>query len=349
MPTHSANRGARPPILLGLQGGGAHGAFGWGVLDRLLEADCFEIEAISGTSAGAMNGAMLAYGLSAGDAGSAGSAQNARDMLQRFWERTAGQAAYSPFRPSAIDQFLGNGDLAFSPGYRMLEIWPRVISPHHLNPLDMNPLRHLLDGLIDFERLRQGSSPALFIAATQVLSGNLRIFHRREITPDSLLASACLPFMMRAITIDGEPYWDGAYLANPALSPLVTHAQACDLIVVQVSPFAIATLPNSTTDIIDRVTAIASNGALTREIEQITLANQRIQRGEPPRPDQRPIRLHLISAEKPMQPFSPSSKLNADRSFIEQLFRLGRETADHWLAAHGKDVGVRASYTPHPL
>lgn len=339
----SGARAERPKVLLGLQGGGAHGAFGWGALDRLLEADCFEIEAMSGTSAGAMNGAMVAYGMSAGGV------DTARLMLQRFWGRIAEQAAYSPLRPSAIDQFLGNGDLAFSPGYRLMDMWTRMTSPYHFNPLDLNPFRHLLNGLVDFDRLRAGTEPALFVSAANALTGRLKIFERSELTVDALAASACLPFMFRAVEIDGQPYWDGAYLANPALSPLVDRATASDLIVVQVAPFAIPTMPNSTNDIIDRVTAIASNGALAREFAHIELINRLVARGEPVGREMRPIRLHMISAEEPMQPFTPSSKLNADRSFVDQLFRLGRQAADHWLAAHREQVGLVSTLAPHPL
>jgi NTE family protein len=334
----------RPRVALALQGGGAHGAYGWGVLDRLLEADCFDIDAISGTSAGAMNGAMLASGLAEGP-------EAARALLGRFWNRTVGAATWSPLIPSPVDRLFGNGDLSFSPGYQVMGYMARMMSPSQINPLfnplEVNPLRDVLSSVLDIKKLNSADAPKLYVAAVHVTSGRLRIFETPEMTLDALLASACLPFMSEPVKIDGAGYWDGGYLANPALSPLITPiaaGKARDIIVVQVTPFERHEEPRTYTDIVDRISEISCNGALLRELEAIEQHNALIDSGKLNAKDVARVRLHVISPDESMGRLTASSKLNAERGFVEKLFKLGRQAADQWLERNRLHVGNRSSF-----
>lgn len=338
-PDHEPSR--RPKVALALQGGGSHGAYGWGVLDRLLEADCFDIQAISGTSAGAVNGALLACGLVDGP-------EAARTLLARLWKRTVSAAALSPLGPSPVDRLFGNGDLNFSPGYQMMGYLARLMSPQQLNPLinplDVNPLRDVLHGLIDFEKLRSDAAPRLFIAAVHVRTGRLRIFDTPEITTDALLASACLPFMFEPVRIDGHAYWDGGYLANPALTPLIDRVGASDVIVVQVTPFGIRAEPQNATDIFDRISEVSFNGALMRELQAIETHNELVESRKLTHPEARSTNLHMIKADERMLGFTASSKLNVERGFIDKLFRLGRAAADQWITDNLANVGRSSTF-----
>ena len=222
---------AREPVLvdLALQGGGSHGAFTWGVLDRLIEEPWLKIEAISGTSAGAMNAALVA------DGWTQDGAEGARAALDTYWRRVSQAAAFSPLQRSPLDRLMGRWTLDTSPAYLAMDLMARVVSPYDLNPLGLNPLRSILDESIDFDRLARAPI-RLFVTATNVRTGRGRIFRNKEITADVLLASACLPTMFHAVEIDGEPYWDGGYAGNPTLTPLVRESDAHDTILVQINP-----------------------------------------------------------------------------------------------------------------
>ena len=222
---------ARPPVLidLALQGGGSHGAFTWGVLERLLEEPWLRIEAISGTSAGAMNAAVLAHGWA--ECGAAG----AKAALDSYWHKVSRAATFSPFQRSPFDRLTGRWSIDNSPAYLAFDLMTRMFSPYHLNPLDYNPLRAILAESIDFPRLAR-SSIKLFITATSVRTGRGRIFRNAEITADVLLASACLPTMFQAVEVDGEYYWDGGYAGNPTITPLIRESDAQDTILVQINP-----------------------------------------------------------------------------------------------------------------
>jgi NTE family protein len=243
---------AREPVLidLALQGGGSHGAFTWGVLDRLLEEPWLKIEGISGTSAGAMNAAVLAGGWT--KAGAAG----ARAALDTYWERVSRAAAFSPLQRSPLDRLMGRWTLDFSPAYLAFDLMTRMLSPYDLNPLGFNPLRAILEESIDFDRLKQAPIK-LFVTATSVRTGRGRIFRNAEITPDVLLASACLPTMFQAIEIDGEPYWDGGYAGNPTITPLVRETDAHDSILVQINPRERTDQLRSAAEILDRLNEIS--------------------------------------------------------------------------------------------
>jgi len=259
----------RSPILIdfALQGGGSHGAFTWGVLDRLLEEPWLRIAGISGTSAGAMNAAVLA------DGWVDGGAEGARAALGKFWQRVSRAAAFSPLQRSPLDRLLGRWTLDTSPAYVFMDLMSRVLSPYALNPLDLNPLRRILAESIDFRRL--ATSPIkLFITATSVRTGRGRIFRNAEITAEVLLASACLPTMFRAIEIDGEPYWDGGFTGNPTITPLVRETDAHDSILIQINPRERSETPRTAADILNRLNEISFNSPLMKELRMIALLRQ---------------------------------------------------------------------------
>ena len=272
MQTASSGAPARPdrdPVLidLALQGGGSHGAFTWGVLDRLLEEPWLQIDAISGTSAGAMNAAVLADGWTEG--GAAG----ARAALDAYWDRVARAAVFSPLQRTPLDRLLGRWTLDNSPVFVGLDLMSRLFSPYDLNPRGFNPLAAILDESIDFERLAR-SPIKLFVTATNVRTGRGRIFRNAEITPDVLLASACLPTMFQAIEIDGEPYWDGGYAGNPTITPLVRESDAQDTILVQINPRERPGTPRSAREILNRLNEVSFNATLMKELRMIALLRQ---------------------------------------------------------------------------
>ena len=224
-------------IELALQGGGAHGAFTWGVLDRLLEDDRIQIEGICGTSAGALNGVVVADGLDREGK------EGARKALRRFWSEVSTAGTFSPLQRTMLDRLLGRWTLDFSPGYIMFDLMGRLVSPYQLNPLDLNPVRSLIARLVDFDHVRHAEGIKLFVSATNVRTGKLKIFRRDEMTVDMVMASACLPFMFQAVEIDGEAYWDGGYSGNPSLFPLVDECQSHDIVIVQINPILREGLP----------------------------------------------------------------------------------------------------------
>jgi NTE family protein len=337
--TDNAIRAARTePLLvdLALQGGGSHGAFAWGVLDRLLEEHWLQIDAISGTSAGAMNAAVLASGYAQGGA------EGARAALTRFWRRIADAASVSPFRRGLVDTLLGRWTLDHSPVFVALDMMARVVSPYDMNPAGINPLRTVLAQTIDFDALRD-SPIKLFTTATQVHSGRGRVFRNAELTPDVLLASACLPTLFQAIEIDGEPYWDGGYAGNPTLTPLIRESAANDTILVQVNPVERTTTPRSAREIISRMNEIAFNAPLLKELRMIALLRQAIDAGSAEGRHWAAMRLHRIDSPK-MVSLGYSSKLNAEWAFVLMLFDEGRRAAGAFLDEHGECLGKRSSF-----
>jgi len=247
----------REPLLvdLALQGGGSHGAFTWGVLDRLLEEPWMEVEAISGTSAGAMNAAVFAHGMAAGGR------EAARAALEDFWKRVARAAAFSPFQRGPLDVMTGSWTLDNSPAFIAMDLMARLVSPYALGGAGGNPLRDILSDIIDFELLAAGPIK-LFITATNVHTGRGRVFRKHEITPDVLLASACLPTMFQAVEIDGEPYWDGGYSGNPTITPLVRECESHDTFLVQINPVERPTAPRTARAIASRLNEISFNAVL---------------------------------------------------------------------------------------
>jgi NTE family protein len=325
----------RVPIDLALQGGGSHGAFTWGVLDRLLEEEWLDVVAISGTSAGAMNAAVLA------DGWTAGGAQGAREALDQYWRRVSRAAAFSPLQRSPLDRLMGRWTLDTSPAYVVTDLMSRLFSPYDLNPLDYNPLRKVLAESIDFERLAR-SPVKLFITATRVRTGRGRIFRNAEITADVLLASACLPTMFRAIEIDGEPYWDGGFAGNPTITPLVRESDAYDTILVQINPTERPEEPRSAAEILNRLNEISFNSPLMKELRMIALLRQAADPGSGEGARWARMRTHRVKSDM-LTKFGSSSKLNAEWQFVSMLRAEGRLAASEFLEHHGEDVGRRST------
>ncbi len=327
----------RKPVNLALQGGGAHGAFTWGVLDRLLEDDRVEIEAITGTSAGAVNAAVLAYGLEKGGP------EKARELLAKFWEKLSLSASLTPLQPTIVDKMLGNVKLDFSPGFVALDFLTRMFSPYFFNIFDINPLRDILADTVDFNVIRKCDKIKLFVNATHVRSGKVRIFRTPEISLDVIMASSCLPFIFKAVEVNGEPYWDGGYTGNPSLFPLFYEAACEDIILVQINPFYVEEVPVKATDILDRVNEISFNAGLMGEMRAIHFVHRLLKEHKVPQSQYKDMKIHLIEAQELMQSLGSSSKLNADWNFLQYLRDIGRQAASDWLAAHYEDIGKRGS------
>ncbi len=327
----------REPVLidLALQGGGSHGAFTWGVLDRLLEESWLQIEAISGTSAGAMNAAVLA------DGWLEGGANGARRALDEFWQRVAKAAALSPLQRSMLDRLMGRWTLDTSPVYVIFDLMSRLVSPYDLNPMGLNPLRSILAESIDFGRLDR-SPIKLFITATRVRTGRGRIFRNGEITPDVLLASACLPTLFQAIEVDGETYWDGGYAGNPTITPLVRESDAHDTILVQINPTERSETPRSAPEILNRLNEISFNSPLTKELRMIAILRQVADPGTGEGARWAKMRTHRIKSDMLAQ-FGASSKLNGEWDFLDMLRAEGRRAAGEFLEVSGNDLGKRSS------
>ncbi|MCE8021126.1 patatin-like phospholipase family protein [Halomonas sp. MCCC 1A11036] len=325
-------------IDLALQGGGSHGALTWGVLDRLLEEERLEIDGVSGTSAGAMNAVVLADGLHRGGR------EGAREALHHFWRGVSDAARFSPIQPTPWDWLTGTGNLDYSPSYLMFESLTQLVAPAKLNPLGFNPLRDLVCELVDFERVNACRRTQVYVTATNVRTGRAKIFHQPEITVDTVMASACLPFMFPAVMIDGEAYWDGGYSGNPALFPLVDNLDCQDLVVVQVNPLVRNRLPDSARDIVNRINEITFNSSLIKELRSIQLLQQLIDAEGLEVERYRSMRLHLIHAEQEVEQLSASSKLNAQWDFVSRLYRQGRGWAELWLEQNFEAIGKHSTF-----
>jgi NTE family protein len=324
-------------INLALQGGGAHGAYTWGVLDRLLEEERLEVEAISGTSAGAMNAAVFADGMGRG-----GRAE-AKRALEAFWRNISEAARNGPLQPTAFDRLAGGWNLDHSMAFVAFDLLTRMLSPYQLNPTNYNPLRQVLEKSVDFARLEGCRAVKLFISASNVKTGKVRVFGCGEITPDVLLASACLPFLFQAVTIDGEPYWDGGYMGNPAIFPLIYGAESRDVVIVQINPLGCDRVPTSATEIMNRLNEISFNSSLMREMRAISFVTDLIDQGKLDSQQYKRINVHWIEAEEQMRGLGVSSKLNARMDFLLHLKEIGRDVADRWIATHFDAIGERST------
>jgi NTE family protein len=324
-------------INLALQGGGAHGAYTWGVLDRLLEDERLEVEAISGTSAGAMNAAVFADGMGRGGR------DEARRALEVFWTNISQAAQTGPLQPSPFDQLASGWNLDHSAAFVAFDMLTRMLSPYQLNPMNLNPLRGALEKSIDFARLEGCRKVKLFISTTNVKTGKVRVFKSGEITADVLLASACLPFLFQAVTIDDEPYWDGGYMGNPAIFPLIYGAETPDVVIVQVNPLGCDRVPTTATEIMNRVNEISFNSSLMREMRAISFVTDLIDDGKLDSDKYKRINVHWIEAETQMRGLGVSSKLNARMDFLLHLKQIGRQTAAEWIDGHFDAIGKRST------
>ena len=331
-----------PRLNLALQGGGSHGALTWGVLDALLEDGQWHFDGVSGTSAGAMNAVALAHGFAKAahehkhphDAHLAG-CQAARETLTRLWEGvgTLGSLMWgSPL--SAANPMVG-----------MMRQW---LSPYQTNPLDINPLRRLLEREVDFDLLctarravSAAGGPKVFVCATNVRTGRGEIFSGPRLSADAVMASACLPLLFKAVEIDGQHYWDGGYSGNPALHPLIYQTETSDILLVQINPIEHRELPHTGQEIMERMNEVTFNASLLAEMRAIEFVRRLLAEGKLDPRRYKSVRMHRIDGGSVLAPFGADSKMRADLAFVRKLFALGRTAGQEWLHAHRKDVGVR--------
>jgi len=325
-------------VGIALQGGGAHGAFTWGVLDRLLEVDHIVAEAMCGTSAGAVNAVTCAYGLHVGGP------KMAKQLMETLWRKIAETG--SMFKPSGFDKFFGGGDMHNSPGYMLFNNMTQYMSPYNFNPFNYNPLRDILTDLIDFKELQMYNKKKLFICATNVKTNRAKIFSNKDITVDAVLASACLPFLFQAVKIDGEYYWDGGYMGNPPIFPIITNTTLRDIVLIKINSININSVPTTARDIADRVNEISFNSSLINEMKLIHYRNELIRNGILSTDDKtnREIFVHTISGYDALSQLSYSSKMNTSWEFLLSLKEKGRQTASKWLESDYKQVGIKSTF-----
>ena len=325
-------------INLALQGGGAHGAFTWGVLDRLLDEEKLAFEGLSATSAGAMNAAAFASGLAAGGR------EGARKALSDYWRRVSEAARLGPLQPTPFDRMLGDHKLSWTPVFSMIGFVTRMLSPYQFNPANYNPLRGVVEQSIDFGVLQRPDCPVkLFLSATNVRTGKVKIFTGKEISVDAVMASACLPTMFHAVEIDGETYWDGGYMGNPALFPLIYNCQSADIVIVHINPLLREEVPCSADDILNRINEISFNSSLMREMRAVAFVTRLVTQKRVVDGGLKQLLVHGISDDGFMSALTPTSKYNADWNFLTFLRDAGRKCADDWLAKNFAKLGVESS------
>lgn len=339
----------RKRVNLALQGGGAHGAFTWGALDRLLEEERLNFVGISGTSAGAMNGAMLKTGWMAGrHAG-------ARAQLDRFWGalRTRARRNIDPMVDFLALFTQDPGRLAaaaaMSPLHAAQEAFGRAFSPYEWNPFNFNPLRDLLDDMVDFGQVGRAQEPHLFVCATNVRTGKIKVFPNDEISVDVLLASSCLPQLFQAVKVGDEHYWDGGFMGNPPLYPLFYNTDCSDVIIVHVNPIERPALPYSASEIQNRVNEISFNSSLLRELRAIAFVKRLIAEGRLAPGEMKDVLIHSIRDDATMGRLNAASKMAPDPSLFDFLREQGRRVADEFLRDHWGDLGHAGTIDLHAL
>jgi NTE family protein len=337
MTTDNKHHKGRKRINLALQGGGAHGAFSWGVLERLISDSRLFIDGLSGTSAGAMNAVVFTDGFVRGRQ------KGAIEALNNFWRRVSEGALVPMAMAKALAPLHTGWNMDDTLGFHVLDAVTRLFSPYQLNPLDLHPLRDILIEMVDFEGLRRRPDIKLFVAATNVRTGKLKVFRTPELKVEALLASACLPVMFRAVEVDGESYWDGGYLANPPISPLIHECISKDVVIIQINPMNRPEVPTMAREILNRINEISFNSSLVREMNGIATVSRLIEKDRADQGHFTSINFHHIHAEDAMSRLGSSSKFNADWEFLSYLRELGIETADRWLNENFDQIGVRST------
>ena len=336
-PANSAPPDDRKKINLALQGGGAHGAFTWGVLDHLLADGRLIIEGISGSSAGALNAVMLADGLARGGP------EEARKRLAEFWRSASVDGNLPRVQRAVVERLFSFLPFEGSPVQAWFDALSQFLSPYDFNPLNINPLKDLIEKFVDFDAVRGCTTHRLFISATNVETGRLRVFGNDKITADVVMASACLPFLFRAVEIDGVPYWDGGYMGNPAIFPFFRTTETEDVLVVQINPRVRRVAPKSAQEIMNRVNEITFNSSLLAEFRAIDFVRRLIDQKRLPRGtgpgDYRRVNVHRIALDEAFRKLTASSKLNSDYDFFLMLRNGGRRAARNFLDAHFDDIG----------
>lgn len=340
-PEQIAARGTRKPVNLALQGGGVHGALAWGVLDRLLEDDRLAPDAISATSAGAMNAVVMAWGVSQGGR------EGGRAKLAEFWRKVSD--ATGTWSPMGIDMLAPIADrvswpLDLTPAYLMFQAVTSTFSPYQLNPLDLNPLRDILTEIVDFDHLKRCPfATRIFLSATNVRTGKIKVFQNAELSADAVMASACLPNIFKAVEVDGEFYWDGGFMGNPAIFPLIYEGASSDVIIVHINPLVQDRIPTTAPEISDRMNEITFNSSLMREMRAIAFVSRLVDEERLDTSRYQRMRIHAISDDDEMRKHGAWSKLNPDWCLMERLFEAGRAAAGRFLDGHYDDVGHRSS------
>jgi NTE family protein len=328
-------------INLALQGGGAHGAFTWGVLDSLLADPRIEIEGISGASAGAINAVMLADGLARGGP------QEARKRLADVWRAVSSNGELSPLERGVTDRLLAFLPYEGSPAQAWFDTLSRLWSPYDFNPLNINPLKDVIERFVDFDRLRTSDNRQLFVSATNVFTGRLRIFPREKITAEVVMASSCLPMVFQAVEIDGIPYWDGGYMGNPAIFPFFRTTDTEDVVIVSINPLERRMTPRTQSEIVNRINEITFNSSLIAEYRAIDFVTRLIDQGRLPRGrgagEYRRINVHRIALDSAFKELTADSKLDSDFTFFEFLRNGGERAGRDFLDKHFDDLGVRST------
>jgi NTE family protein len=323
-------------VSLALQGGGSHGAFTWGVLDALLADGRLQLDGISGASAGAMNAVVMGHGFAQHPDDAAAAREAARTALASFWQKIARMGEASKLQRGWAQMWLSGWQASGA-----------SLSPSQLNPLDINPLRELLTGAVDFKLLAKaharGSMPQIHVCATHVNTGKAEIFFGKRLTEAAVMASACLPMLFRAVEIEGEQYWDGGFSGNPALHPLIYRCKSSDIVLIQINPIERNAVPDSGSEIMDRVNELTFNASLLAQMRAIDLVNRFIERGYLPPERYRTMRLHRIDGGEALEAYPASSKSAADGKLINELFELGQQCGQRWLKKHYDEVGIQSS------
>ncbi|NBU59956.1 MAG: patatin-like phospholipase family protein [Betaproteobacteria bacterium] len=340
----TSTTGQRKKVSLALQGGGAHGAFAWGVMDKILEDGRLEIEGLSGTSAGSMNAAVAAYGLIKGPEG-------AREALHEFWHSIskAGER-FSPLQQTPFEKFFHGWKIEHSMANQMFKFMSHTLSPYQINPQNFNPLKDVLESVVDFEELEQHSKTKLFITATNVRTGKARVFDAPEVTAQVCLASACLPYLFQAVEIEGEHYWDGGFMGNPVLYPLFYHTESRDVIIVHINPIERPGPPTAIEDIYNRVNEISFNTSLIKELRAVAFVQKMMDEGwikDEYRDKMKYVLMHSIRADNAMSDLSVTTKFAWQWEFLTMLRDRGRAYAQQWIADNYDHVGVRSSVDIH--
>jgi len=340
----TSTTGQRKKVSLALQGGGAHGAFAWGVMDKILEDGRLEIEGLSGTSAGSMNAAVAAYGLIKGPDG-------AREALHEFWQSIskAGER-YSPLQQTPWEKFFHGWKIEHSMANHMFKFMSHTLSPYQINPQNFNPLKDVLESVVDFDELEKHSKTKLFITATNVRTGKARVFDAPEVTAQVCLASACLPYLFQAVEIEGEHYWDGGFMGNPVLYPLFYHTESRDVIIVHINPIERPGPPTAIEDIFNRINEISFNTSLIKELRAVAFVQKMMDEGwikDEYRNRMKYVLMHSIRADNAMSDLSVTTKFAWQWEFLTMLRDRGRAYAQQWLAENYDHVGVRSSVNIH--
>lgn len=324
-------------VALALQGGGSHGAFTWGVLDALFEDGRFDVEGVVGTSAGGMNATATIQGLI--DNGS----QGARKKLNELWHAIGEQGKNSPLKPHAHKKLVHNYDISDTPAFWMMQFLSGFMSPYQLSPHAGHPLESVIEKLFNFKVLKNSTDHKLFLCATHVATGKLKVFTGQELCKEAVLASACVPTLFKAIEINGEFYWDGGFIGNPAIYPLIYNCETPDIIMIQIRRVHDPVVPTTAHDIHNRLGEITQNSCLTREMRAISFITKLLDNGTIPEGKLKRLNMHMIRDDAFFGGIDRASGFCADPDFLDYLFKAGRRTGKQWIDENYEDVGKRTT------